>query len=117
MSFIDPPLSPKNGNILNVLMICRVSSPGEGKQREDSNADQEARLRAYLQQIWSGPVEVQVIAGTGSGEDVERQELHEAELAVENGDIDLVLCEDLSRISRRYHAQSFCELAGTMILE
>ena len=35
----------------------------------------------------------------------------EAELALESGDFDLVLCEDLSRILRRYHVQRICELA------
>lgn len=111
MRFIDPPLVPKSVGTLQVLMICRVSSPGKGKQREESNEDQEVRLREYLSQIWDGPVEIRVIAGTGSGENTQRQELLEAELAVETGEFDLVLCEDLSRISRRYHAQRFCELA------
>ncbi|MEQ8838999.1 MAG: recombinase family protein, partial [Lacipirellulaceae bacterium] len=92
-------------------MICRVSSPGEGKQREESNDDQEVRLRDYLEQQWDGPTMIEVIAGVGSGEDVQREELYKAELAVETGEYDLILCEDLSRISRRYHAQRFCELA------
>ena len=111
MHYLDPPLRPKVGSKLNVLMICRVSSPGPGKQREESNDDQEVRLRRFLGEVWDGPIDVRVIAGFGSGEKVDRNEYRQAEDAVSTDQFDLVLCEDLSRISRRYHAQVFCELA------
>jgi site-specific DNA recombinase len=111
MSTLDPPLVPKRGTTLSVLMICRVSDPGEGKQRVESNDEQEQRLRSYLSDIWPGAASVRVIAGTGSGEFTDRDELLQADAAVESGEYDLVLCEDLGRISRRYLAQEFCEHA------
>lgn len=46
MHFLNPPLRPKDGAKLSVLTICRVSCPGEGKQREAFNDDQEQRLRS-----------------------------------------------------------------------
>ena len=92
-------------------MICRVSDPGPGKQRIESNDDQEVRLRTHLLTIWDGPATVEVVAGSGSGEWVGREELVRAEELVESGVFDLVLCEDLGRIARRYHSQAFCELA------
>jgi site-specific DNA recombinase len=111
MVTLNPPLVAKNGSVLCVLLICRVSSPGEGRQREESNDDQEVRLRKWLDDHWDGEVNTVVIAGTGSGERVDRPEYLEATSAVESGQYDLVLAEDLSRISRRIHAQLFCELA------
>jgi len=111
MILLNPPLVAKNGSVLNALLICRVSSPGEGKQREESNADQEVRIRQWLDSHWDGEVNTVVIAGTGSGELVDRPEFLKAVSAVESRQYDLVLAEDLSRISRRIHAQLFCEHA------
>lgn len=111
MSYISPPLFAKDGKTLNVLMICRVSSPGEGKQREESNDDQEARLRRYLADNWKGPVSFEVIAGTGSGELIGRDDMKRAKQEIETQRYDLVLCEDLSRVSRRMEAFQFCEHA------
>ena len=64
----DRPLVPKNGHTLKVLLPCRVSDPGPGKQDERSNADQEAMLRARLKDYYDGEVSITVVAGAGSGE-------------------------------------------------
>ena len=55
------------------------------------------------------PFDLKMIAGTGSGESLERREVAEAAFEVETGTYDLVLAEDLGRIFRRVHAQLFCE--------
>jgi site-specific DNA recombinase len=98
-------------NTLRVLLICRVSSPGEGKQDIRSLDDQEALLRRWLKEHIDQPVEVTVIAGTGSGERLDRKETEQAEELVESRQVDLMLAEDLGRIFRRNRALDFCELA------
>ncbi|QDT00780.1 hypothetical protein [Adhaeretor mobilis] len=49
-------------------MICRVSSPGEGKQDIRSLGDQEQLLQRWLEDRYKGPAEITVFAGSGSGE-------------------------------------------------
>ena len=51
-----------------MLLICRVSDPGPGKQDVKSNEDQEAEFRKWVKDRVDVPFEVTVIAGTGSGE-------------------------------------------------
>lgn len=103
-------LVPKNGHTLRVILVCRVSDPGPGKQDVRSIYDQEAMLRSRLKEYWSGPIEIIVVAGSGSGEWLERDEYVHLIALVESGDYDLVLAEDLGRIVRRIHAHLFCEL-------
>jgi hypothetical protein len=106
----DQPLVPKNGHTLKVLLPCRVSDPGPGKQDERSNDDQEAMLRSRLKDYFEGRTAVTVVAGSGSGEWLERAEYLRLIEMVETGEYDLVLTEDLGRIVRRIHAHLFCEL-------
>jgi site-specific DNA recombinase len=103
------PLVPKNGHTLKVLLPCRVSDPEPGKQDERSNDDQEAMLRARLKDYHGGEASITVIAGSGSGEFLERAEYLRLIQLVETGEYDLVLTEDLGRIIRRIHAHLFCE--------
>jgi site-specific DNA recombinase len=108
MAAIRPQVSSRP---LRVLLICRVSSPGEGKQDIRSLDDQETMLRRWLREHVNQPIEVTVIAGTGSGERLDRKETQQAEELVESGQVDLVLVEDLGRIFRRTRALDFCDLA------
>lgn len=116
-SFFDPPLVPRDGNTLKVLGIARISG-GPG-QTELSNDDQGALHRVWLDQNCSVPYELTLIAGTGSGECVDREEAHRAQRELESGKYDLVISEDLGRIFRRVHAYMFCETAedvGTRVI-
>ncbi|QDS97186.1 recombinase family protein [Adhaeretor mobilis] len=111
MMFLDPPLAPKNGHTLQVITICRASSPGEGKQDIRSLGDQEQLLRQWLEEHYKEPTEITVFADSGSGERLDRQETIDAHSAIETGRFDLVLAEDLGRIMRRTQALDFCENA------
>ncbi|MEX2170794.1 MAG: recombinase family protein [Pirellulales bacterium] len=116
---LSPPLVPKDGRQIRILLICRVSSPGNGKQDIRSLDDQEQMLRRWVAEHIGTNVEIVVIAGQGSGERLDREELHQAEAAVESGKFDLVLTEDLGRILRRARAIDFCEIAedcGTRVI-
>lgn len=106
-SLLQPPLDPKNLEYLIVLGIARISTD---HQDEKSLADQEALYRSWLEEHVSVPFRLQMIASRGSGEILDRKELHEAEELVETGKLDLVLAEDMARISRRLYAALFCEL-------
>ena len=66
-------------------------------------------LRQWVAHRYDGPVEWTFIAGQGSGECVDRQQVLEADELVSSGAQDLVVMEDLSRHMRRVHAVLFCE--------
>jgi site-specific DNA recombinase len=109
-SILQPPLVARNGHTLEVLITCRVSSPGPGKQDIRSNDDQEAMHRKWLSEYTNLPYQVTVLAGSGSGESLERNEYPQLRNHVESNRFDLLLTEDLGRIVRRMHAHLFCEL-------
>ena len=126
-SALNNPLVPRNGKILRVLAILRVSKSEEEKSRTRSNGDGgKSRTRPHdeersleeagtshsgkrLDRNYGKKYELTIIAGTGSGELLDRDESAQATAAVESGQYDLVLTEDLGRIFRRVHAYLFCE--------
>ncbi|MEX2171779.1 MAG: recombinase family protein [Pirellulales bacterium] len=108
---LSPSLAPKDGRCIRILMICRVSSPGNGQQDIRSLDDQEQMHRRWVAENIGESVEIVVIVGHGSGERLDRKELAQAGEALESGLYDLVLAEDLGRILRRARALDFCELA------
>jgi DNA invertase Pin-like site-specific DNA recombinase len=103
---LDPPLRPKNGSVLKVLGIDRISTKNQDPK---SNADQEALLHRWLEDRYDGSTEWFRITGQGSGECIDRQQVRDAEDLVANGDIDVVIMEDLGRHLRRAQAVGFCE--------
>lgn len=115
-SSLQPPLSPRHGNTIRVLGIARISTLN---QDERSLADQEALYRRWLDEHVGPGYHLEMIAGRGSGESLDREESRQARAAVESGQFDLVIAEDLGRIFRRVHAQLFCELCedyGTRLI-
>ena len=58
-----PPLAPRDGNVLQVLGIARISTD---KQDERSLEDQEALYRRWLADHYVGEFELTMIAGQGS---------------------------------------------------
>ncbi|MDB5348598.1 MAG: Recombinase [Schlesneria sp.] len=106
MSKWDPAFAPKSGNVLKVVMICRISTL---LQDTRSLADQEALYRKWLEEHVEIPWTCEVIAGQGSGENLERAAY--LDLIERTAEFDLVLTEDLGRICRRVHAHIFCENA------
>lgn len=103
---LSTPLAPKNRRKLLVLFVCRISTVHQDIR---SLADQEALCREWLTQHTDLETEIVVIAGRGSGEDLERTDYQRACDEVASGRYDLVLVEDLGRICRRIHALLFCE--------
>ncbi|MBI3408181.1 MAG: recombinase family protein [Planctomycetes bacterium] len=104
---LQPPLTPRIGQKLHVLAITRISTEHQDKR---SLEDQKAKIQEFITANYSGPVNWHIIASRGSGENLERKELHEAEDLIESNAIDLVLAEDLARICRRNRAFNFCEM-------
>ncbi|MEN6406920.1 MAG: recombinase family protein [Thermoguttaceae bacterium] len=105
--FLDPPLKPRDDKVLRVIGIARISRE---TQDEKSLGDQESLLRQWVTDHYDGLVEWHIIAGQGSGEQVDRQEVTDAEDLVTTNRYDLVIMEDLGRHERRVQAFSFCEL-------
>jgi site-specific DNA recombinase len=105
---LDPPLHPRRGRTIRVIGVCRISTE---HQDTKSLADQEALYREWLERNIEGKYELQVIAGKGSGESLEREEYQRVLEAVMSRQYDLVLTEDLGRICRRVDAHKLCEHA------
>ena len=113
---IQPPLLARNGRTLKVLGIARISTI---HQNALSLEDQEQLYRKWLNQNTDMPYDLTMISGRGSGEDLGRRGYLEALDAIETCAYDLVVAEDLGRITRRVHSQIFCELcedAGTRLI-
>ena len=113
---LQPPLLARNGRTLKVLGIARISTI---HQDALSLEDQEQLYRKWLNQNTNLPYDLTMISGRGSGEDLERIEYLEALDAIETRTYDLVVAEDLGRITRRVHSQIFCEKcedAGTRLI-
>ncbi len=113
---LQPPLLARNGHTLKVLGIARISTV---HQDALSLEDQEQLYRKWLHQNTDLPYDLTMISGRGSGEDLERIEYLEALDAIETRTYDLVVAEDLGRITRRVHSQIFCEKcedAGTRLI-
>lgn len=104
---LNPPLRPRNGFVLCVLVVARISTD---HQDPKSLADQEALCRSYIMQHFDGDVEVKVIASQGSGEHLDRQELRQLEDEIASQKFDVLIVEDLGRICRRQRAIDFCEM-------
>ena len=104
------PLTARDGLTLRVIVPCRVSDPGPGKQDIKSLEDQESMHRRWLTEHTALPLEIKVIAGSGSGEWLDREEYMQLIELVETNQFDLVLTEDLGRIARRVQSHLFCEL-------
>ena len=108
---------PKNGRIYMIIGVGRIST-----EHQDglSLGDQEAYYRQYLdRELGEGTYELTVIASRGSGQILDRKEFLELCEKVESGRYDIVIAEDLGRISRRIHAIIFCEEAedvGTRVI-
>ena len=101
------PLRPRNGAELHVLIVARISTVHQDARSLD---DQVALCEGHVRARYPGPVRYTIIQGRGSGETLDRQELADAEAAVESGAYDLAIVEDLGRICRRHRAFDFCEL-------
>ena len=111
-STLQPPVVPKDGATIRVLVACRVSDPRPGKQDERSLEDQALLHEQWLKAYIDLPYEVKILEGRESGECIERADYQELIALVTTGQFDLVLAEDLGRIIRRLQAHSFAELCG-----
>ncbi len=107
ISFSGGMPSPKNGLIYLVMIVARISTVHQDKRSLD---DQVAVCRQWCERNLDHKFKVDVIQSQGSGERLDREELHELEMAIESGKFDLVVAEDLGRICRRTRANDFLEL-------
>ncbi len=100
-------MTPKNGAAFKVLIIARIST----KNQDLRSLDEQISLckKHALTMLSSDNIEFQTISSQSSGEILDRKELLDAEAAVDRGDLDMVIVEDLARFSRRNRALDFCE--------
>lgn len=91
-------LLPRNGQMLEVCVVCRIS--GCQNQKEASLEDQEDNAKEVVQDLYQGPTNYHIIATKGKGERLDRPELLEIEEAYRSGRFDLFVFDDLSRLIR-----------------
>lgn len=90
-----------------VLIIARISTDNQDKQSCD---DQVAFCRDWIEKNLKGPLELIIEKTKGSGEKLDRPELERFEEMVRTGQVTHVVCEESSRLCRRYYTVLFCEL-------
>ena len=112
----SPPLKPKNGGVLKVLDVERISTV---HQDERSLDDQRQLVRKYVSDRYEGEVEFVSVASRISGERLDSKAFNTIEAHIETGGFDLLIVEDLGRICRRLHAYMVIEHAedhGTRVI-
>lgn len=87
---------PRNGHILMVRAVCRIS--GCQDQKELSLDDQLAYAKEYIAERYDGAVECRVISTTAKGESLDRPELAEIEAAYEAGEDDVFIYDEIGRL-------------------
>lgn len=92
------PLVPRDGRVLRVLIVARIS--GCRNQKEVSLEDQEDHAKQEIADRYVGPCEYTVIATKGKGERLDRPELVEVENLIRSGDYDVLVMEDAGRLIR-----------------
>ena len=80
ISALNPPLFPRDGVVLVVVVVCRISTE---HQDERSLDDQLAKIKEFIAAHFRGRVEWIVIRSRGSGEHLDRQELVQLEELIE----------------------------------
>lgn len=96
--FIAPtPLLPKNGEVLEVLTIGRISTE---HQNEENIEAQHAFVEAALKHIYKGRFNLEKLGECASGMLVDRPSINEAMSRVAGGGLDLIMLEELSRAVR-----------------
>ena len=75
-SVLNPRLVPRNGRILRVLVIARISTVYQDKRSLD---DQIAKVKEYLGPVYSGQIDWTIIKAQGGGDHLGNKALHEAE--------------------------------------
>lgn len=99
-------LTPRNGNSLRVIIVARISTV---HQDERSLDEQVALCKRYVSERFGGATKFREIASRVSGEKLDREELRELDELIDSREFDLVITEDLGRISRRIAAFQICE--------
>jgi site-specific DNA recombinase len=115
--FNSPPLVPRNGHTLVVVIIARIS--GCPNQKELSLEDQIDHAKQIVAELYDKPVEYRVIATTGKGEALDRPELKELVDTLRTREIDMLVAEDLGRVVRGTAAKEICGIAvdhGTRVI-
>jgi hypothetical protein len=112
---LDPPLTSRNGGLLRVLAVCRISGVNPDLKALD---DQEALLRRSVAGHHEGPAEWKPASSRDPGELPDGEELVAIEGGLKSGRSDLLIT-DPGRIGRRHRVIEIGEIAedsGTRVI-
>jgi hypothetical protein len=97
------PLASRARSEVRVLIIARISTVHQDPRSLD---DQVALCEKYVRDRYDGPARFDHIKGQGSGKFLDRQELAEAEAAIESKRYDMVVVSKTSAASAAGTARS-----------
>jgi site-specific DNA recombinase len=97
---------PKNGTCHKLLGVCRIGTVHQDRMSLD---DQFEFYREWAERAYPDGFELEKLASQGSGEILDREKYLELCHAIESGEYDCVVAEDLGRMVRRVHALILCE--------
>ena len=92
----DSEVKPRNGCLLMVSGVCRIS--GCQNQKELSLDDQKDNARELIETLYGGEYDLHLHTSIGKGERLDRPELEAIEKAYRPGSYDLFIYDDLSRL-------------------
>lgn len=98
----NAPLKPRNGLMLIVGIVARIS--GCADQKEISLDDQIDHAKEVVAELYGGAVDYRVIATKGKGERLDREELDVIRKMLLSGELDLLVMEDMGRLVRGVEA-------------
>ncbi len=98
MSRLGSNLVPRNGQVLQVVAVCRIS--GNPRQKELSLDDQLDNAHETVASLYVGEAAYKVISTKAKGELLNRPELEQIENDYRSGRFDLFVYDDLSRLIR-----------------
>jgi len=92
------PLSTRSpAGALRVVLLGRVASP---ERASDAIEAQFRRIEMLVRANWSGPIQITKLGEQASGMSVDRPTIKRAQEMIAAGEVDVILSEDLARISR-----------------
>ena len=95
----DSELKPRNGHLLKVGVVARIS--GGQRQKEASLEDQCDNARETIAELYEGPIHFDLLASTkAKGERLDRPELEMIERTYRSQQFDVLVYDDLGRLIR-----------------
>jgi hypothetical protein len=102
------PIETPASGTLQVLGIARISTKNQDEMSLEDQADMH---KEFVHDNYDHPFNYEPVATQAKGEWLDRDELEQIRAAINSGNYDLIIMEDLGRLLRGLEAVNFCKIA------